>query len=100
MTENTTLYPLSSLVSHKSLMTVNINRTYAHLPDIVNDCEQQQVAQSSSNDQTKLICKQIAQSLRVVADQMDQKYCQVSSLNSLLTSNLFLLSVLGWRFQS
>ena len=86
MTENTTLFPLSPLVSHKSMMIVNINRTYSHLPDVVNDCQQQQVPQSSSNDQTKLICKQIAQSLRVVADQMDQKYCQVSSFNSILLS--------------
>ncbi|CAF0904465.1 unnamed protein product [Adineta ricciae] len=71
------------------MMIVNINRTYSHLPDIVNDCEQRQVPQSSSNDQTKLICKQIAQSLRVVADQMDEKYCQDGDFNR----NLHYLSI-------
>ncbi|UJR15641.1 hypothetical protein I4U23_002578 [Adineta vaga] len=83
-----TLYPLS-LVSHKSMMIININKTFSHLPDIVNDCERRQVVHSTSSDQTKITCKEIAQSLRLVADQMDRKYCQDNEFNR----NLHYLSI-------
>lgn len=64
------------------MMIVNINhKSSYHLPDIVNDCEeklQRQVQNSTNNDHMKMTCKQIAHSLRIVADQVDTKYCQVS----------------------
>jgi hypothetical protein len=67
------------------MMIVNINKKsqtlFSHLPDIVNDCEeklQRQVYNSINDDNMKITCKQIAHSLRLVADQVDKKYCQVS----------------------
>ncbi len=81
---HTTLYPYS-VSTHKTMMIVNINKpslsSFSHLPDIVNDCEeklQRQVVNSTHNDNMKITCKQIADSLRLVADQVDKKYCQVS----------------------
>jgi hypothetical protein len=50
-----------------------IREFHSHLPDIVNDCEQRVL-----NDNMKITCKEIAHSLRLVADQVDKKYCQVS----------------------
>jgi hypothetical protein len=74
-----------SILTHKTMMFVNINQksslSFSHLPDIVNDCEEklQRQAHHSINDDTmKITCKQIAHSLRLVADQVDKKYCQVS----------------------
>ncbi|CAF1119734.1 unnamed protein product [Rotaria sordida] len=66
------------------MMIVNINKksqsSYVHLPDIVNDCERQVV--NFTNDNTITItCKQIAHSLRFVADQVDKKYCQDTDFN-------------------
>ncbi len=58
-----------------------IIKSQSHLPDIVNDCEskfQRQDFNSLTEDHMKITCKQIAHSLRLVADQVDQKYCQVS----------------------
>jgi len=70
------------------MMIVNINKKsqtlFSHLPDIVNDCEeklQRQVYNSINDDNMKITCKQIAHSLRLVADQVDKKYCQVSFKN-------------------
>jgi len=75
----------SSILTHQTMMIVNINKKsqtlFSHLPDIVNDCEeklQRQVHNSINNDSMKITCKQIAHSLRLVADQVDKKYCQVS----------------------
>jgi len=60
------------------MMIVNINQNIqSHLPDIVNDCERQ-IINSTNHDNMKITCKQIAHSLRLVADQVDRKYCQVS----------------------
>jgi hypothetical protein len=63
------------------MMIVESRLSYSHLPDIVNDCEeklQRRVLNSMNNDAMKITCKQIAHSLRLVADQVDKKYCQVS----------------------
>ena len=49
---------------------------YSHLPDIVSDCET-----TIDEKNMKLTCKQIAHSLRMVADQMDRKYCQDVEFN-------------------
>ncbi len=75
----------SSILTHQTMMIVNINKksqtSFSHLPDIVNDCEeklQRQVHYSINDDNMKITCKQIAHSLRLVADQVDKKYCQVS----------------------
>ncbi len=75
----------SSILTHQTMMIVNINKKsqtlFSHLPDIVNDCEeklQRQVYNSINDDNMKITCKQIAHSLRLVADQVDKKYCQVS----------------------
>ncbi len=63
------------------MMIVKSQLSFSHLPDIVSDCEeklQRQVVNSTNNDAMKITCKQIAHSLRLVADQVDRKYCQVS----------------------
>lgn len=54
------------------------------LPDLVHDCEQKLQMNSSKDQDMKLTCKQIAHSLRIVADQVDQKYCQVSAYHFLI----------------
>ncbi|CAF0994796.1 unnamed protein product [Adineta steineri] len=94
---NTTLYPFS-VVSHKTMMIVNINQKFpslfSHLPDIVNDCEQQ-IMKTTTDNQMKLTCKEIAHSLRLVADQVDKKYCQDTEFNR----NLNYLSI-RFIFQS
>lgn len=67
----------------------------SHLPDIVHDCEeklQRQALNSTANEAMKITCKQIAHSLRLVADQVDQKYCQVSVNHRLLLISNFLFS--------
>lgn len=74
---------------YTTTMTINTNQKlhssppFVHnstpnLPDIVNDCHQRQHEISTTNEQIKLTCKEIAHSLRLVADQVDRKYCQVS----------------------
>ncbi len=63
------------------MMIIKSQLSFSHLPDIVNDCEeklQRQVLNSPNDDNIKITCKQIAHSLRLVADQVDKKYCQVS----------------------
>jgi hypothetical protein len=86
----------SSVLTPQTMMINNINKisssSYSHLPDIVNDCEvklQQQIHNSLNNDNMKIICKQIAHSLRIVADQVDKKYCQDTDFNR----NLHYLSI-------
>ena len=53
------------------------------LPDLVHDCQMQlqrrQQTPAETDDQTKFTCKQIAHSLRIVADRVDEKFCQVSA---------------------
>lgn len=48
----------------------------SHLPDIVSDCEDKCLQTIIDDKSMKITCKQIAHSLRIVADQMDKKYCQ------------------------
>lgn len=55
-----------------------VHNSTPNLPDIVNDCHQRQHEIVTANEQIKLTCKEIAHSLRLVADQVDRKYCQVS----------------------
>lgn len=55
-----------------------VHNSTSNLPDIVNDCHNRQDNMLNSNHQMKLTCKEIAHSLRLVADQVDKKYCQVS----------------------
>ena len=54
-----------------------VHNSTSRLPDIVKDCQQTSPSPTLDN-QTSLTCKQIAHSLRMVADEVDQKYCQVS----------------------
>lgn len=63
-----------------------VHNSTPNLPDIVNDCHQRQNEITTANEQIKLTCKEIAHSLRLVADQVDRKYCQVSvkSFSSLI----------------
>jgi hypothetical protein len=84
-----------------------VHNSTSHLPDIVNDCQQQLTRRAAvlqfdttnsnhhTNDEMKLTCKQIAHSLRLVADQVDKKYCQVSvkyfSILSFIYSFFFFL---------
>lgn len=55
-----------------------VHNSTSNLPDIINDCHQRYEEINKSNAQIKLTCKEIAHSLRIVADQVDKKYCQVS----------------------
>ncbi|CAF0851284.1 unnamed protein product [Rotaria sp. Silwood1] len=91
----TTIFPFS-IITHKTKMIVHINKksqlSYSNLPDIVNDCEQQlqrQIHNITNDDTMKITCKQIAHSLRLVADQVDKKYCQDTDFNR----NLHYLSI-------
>jgi hypothetical protein len=61
------------------MCNIMIKKSHSHLPDIVNDCEQRVF-----DNNIKITCKEIAHSLRLVADQVDKKYCQVSQFNFLL----------------
>jgi hypothetical protein len=75
---------------YSTAMTINRNQNFhsssshfvhnstSNLPDIVNDCHNRRDDITPENHQMKLTCKEIAHSLRLVADQVDQKYCQVS----------------------
>ena len=65
-------------------MMIKSQLTCSQLPDLVHDCEEQLQMNSSKDQAMKLTCKQIAHSLRIVADQVDQKYCQVSAHHHLL----------------
>ena len=70
-------------------MMITSQLSYSHLPDIVNECERQ-VLIATRNDSMKITCKEIAHSLRLVADQMDRKYCQVSfSFYFITLNNIF-----------
>jgi hypothetical protein len=55
-----------------------VHNSTSNLPDIVNDCHNRRDDIVNINQEIKLTCKQIAHSLRLVADQVDKKYCQVS----------------------
>ncbi|CAF3162599.1 unnamed protein product [Rotaria socialis] len=78
------LFPIS-ITTHETTMIVNINRksqsTYLHLPDIVTECEQRLAHNFANDDAMKITCKQIAHSLRLVADQVDKKHCHDSDFN-------------------
>ena len=89
---NTMIVP-PSVLTHKTKMTIHINKKSStllpHLPDIVNDCEQQVqrhvLNSTSDHNNTTITCKQIAHSLRLVADQIDGKYRQVRiSMNNFI----------------
>jgi hypothetical protein len=56
-----------------------VHNSTPNLPDIVNDCHNRCDEITRINQEMKLTCKEIAHSLRIVADQVDRKYCQVSS---------------------
>ena len=75
---------------HWPSLTHLVHNSTSNLPDIVNDCQMRQERLITSSQEVKLTCKEIAHSLRLVADQVDQKYCQVSVNNfvSLLQSLL------------
>ena len=60
-------------------MIVDSPLTFSQLPDIVPDYEKKLQTNSTKDQAMKLTCKEIAHSLRLVADQVDQKYCQVSA---------------------
>ncbi|CAF0903309.1 unnamed protein product [Rotaria sordida] len=60
-----------------------------NLPDVVNDCHNRCNDIIKSNNEMKLICKEIAHSLRLVADQVDKKYCQDDNFNR----DLYCLSI-------
>lgn len=53
--------------------------TLPQLPDIIPDYEKKLQMHSTKDQAMKLTSKEIAHSLRLVADQVDQKYCQVSA---------------------
>ncbi|CAF2639740.1 unnamed protein product [Rotaria sp. Silwood2] len=53
-----------------------VHNPISNLPDIVNDCHDGRDDIINSNNEMKLMCKEIAHSLRLVADQVDKKYCQ------------------------
>jgi len=55
-----------------------VHNSTSNLPDIVNDCHNRCDEITHVNQEIKLTCKEIAHSLRLVADQVDRKYCQVS----------------------
>ncbi|CAF1473790.1 unnamed protein product [Rotaria sp. Silwood1] len=74
------LHSTSSYIVHNSI---------SNLPDIVNDCHNRHNEIITSNNEMKLMCKEIAHSLRLVADQVDKKYCQDSEFNR----NLYCLSI-------
>ncbi|CAF1654792.1 unnamed protein product, partial [Adineta ricciae] len=73
----------------QSSLTHFVHNSTSHLPDIVNDCQNRQENLNHTNEEIKLTCKQIAHSLRLVADQVDHKYCQDADFNR----NLNYLSV-------
>lgn len=68
-----------------------VHNSTPNLPDIVNDCHNRRHEIANAKQQIKLTCKEIAHSLRLVADQVDRKYCQVSvnSFFSLLSNKIF-----------
>lgn len=77
------------------------NKPLSPLPDIVNDCQKKSHIDATEidNHQTNLTCKQIAHSLRIVADQVDQKYCNVSFWSFLSFTIRYLYNYyLGWTF--
>ncbi len=75
------------------MMMVKSQLSYSYLPDIVNDCEEKLQRQVTNNDSMKMTCKQIAHSLRLVADQVDKKYCQVSFKYNFCFSNELIFSL-------
>ncbi|CAF1213877.1 unnamed protein product [Adineta steineri] len=66
-----------------------VHNSTSNLPDIVNDCYNRQENLTNSNRELTLTCKEIAHSLRLVADQVDKKYCQDTDFNR----NLHCLSI-------
>ena len=80
---------------HSSSSSYFVHNSTPNLPDIVNDCHQRQNEIANANEQIKLTCKEIAHSLRLVADQVDRKYCQVSvnSVCSFIFNLRYFLSV-------
>ena len=59
---------------HSSSAKPFVHNSTPNLPDIVNDCYDRHIELIKSNQQLKLTCKEIAHSLRLVADQVDKKY--------------------------
>ncbi|CAF1043136.1 unnamed protein product, partial [Didymodactylos carnosus] len=59
------------------------------LPDIITDCSRSSVRRTlqfnNTSSEFALSCKQIAQALRLVADQVDRKYCQEEMFSNGLT---------------
>ncbi|UJR31008.1 hypothetical protein I4U23_018519 [Adineta vaga] len=87
-TTTTAIYAHQKHQSSSSL-THFVHNSTSNLPDIVNDCENRQENRIHTNSELKLTCKEIAQSLRLVADQVDKKYCQDADFNR----NLHYLSI-------
>lgn len=90
MTINKTSKHSSSYIVHNSA---------PNLPDIVNDCHNRRNDVIILNAEMKSMCKEIAHSLRIVADQVDKKYCQVSLTDIiyfLFCNYKMLFDYLGW----
>jgi hypothetical protein len=85
---NTIIFPFS-------IVTYSTTKINKNLPDIVNDCEQQLI--NSTRNEMKIACKQIAHSLRLVADQVEKKYYQVS-VKEVSFYLYFVFLYLGSRF--
>ncbi len=89
----TTTMTINTYQKHHSSSTHFVHNSTSNLPDIVNDCQNRR----DDLHQIKLTCKEIAHSLRLVADQVDKKYCQVS-VKYILISFHHLFFFLGCRF--
>ena len=68
-----------------------VHNSTSNLPDIVNDCHYRSDKFTRAHQEIKLTCKEIAHSLRLVADQVDRKFCQVSVNHSFISNYLFFL---------
>ncbi|CAF3371709.1 unnamed protein product [Rotaria socialis] len=72
----TTTMTINTNQKHHSSYSSVVRKSTSNLPDIINDCHNRRDDIINSNEEIKLMCKQIAHSLRLVADQVDKKYCQ------------------------
>lgn len=68
----------TTMTINKNHKLNSVHNSTSNLPDIVIDCQNRCDDILHTNPDMKLTCKQIAHSLRIVADQVDKKYCQVS----------------------
>ena len=73
-----------------------VHNSTSNLPDIVNDCHNRR---DDSSHEMKSMCKEIAHSLRLVADHVDRKYCQVRVKNCFNYLFMFCFLSLEYRIQ-